>query len=99
MAASAIVLLDDLDFWIGNWYVLIAVVVHLGYCVAVSVGFIDVLPSSLSESAGVDFRHLSDNVPLAVCKFPICALEAFLFRPMAGNEDDECFQGRNLRNL
>jgi len=42
-----------------------------------------------------DFHHLSDNVPLAACKFPIRALEAFLFRPMAGNEDDECFQGRN----
>jgi len=51
--------------------------------------------SAQSESAGVDFRRLSDNVPLAACKFSIRALEAFLFRTMAGNEDDECFQGRN----
>ena len=29
-----ITLLDDLDFWIGSWYVLTTVFVHLGYCVA-----------------------------------------------------------------
>ncbi len=55
----------------------------------------DVLPSSLSESAGVDFHLLFDNVPLAACRFPIRAVDSFLFRPMAGNQDNKCFQGRN----
>ena len=51
--------------------------------------------SDRSDSAGVDFRRLSGNDPLAACKFPMRALEAFRFRPIAGDEDDECLQGDN----
>ena len=47
----------------------------------------------------MDFRRLSGNDLLAACKFPIRALEAFSFRPIAGVRDDECFQGDNQCNL
>ena len=50
-------------------------------------------------SAGVDFRRLSGNELLAACKFPIRALEAFRFRPIARVRGDECLQGDNQCNL
>ena len=54
------------------------------------------LPSNKFESDWVvDLRRLPENVSLATCKFSIRALDAFRFRGIAGNGDDECFQGHN----
>ena len=50
--------------------------------------------TDIFESAGVDLC-LPENVSLAVCKFSIHALEAFRFRGIAVNEDDEYFQDHN----
>jgi len=94
----------------SNCYqILITVVVHPEYCVLYLVGVYikefkctisssDVLPSSPSDkfdSAGVDLCRLPENLSLATCKFSMRAFEAFCFRGMAENEDDECFQGHN----
>jgi len=94
----------------SNCYqILITVVVHPEYCVLYLVGVYikefkckisssDILLSSLSDkfdSAGVDLCRLPENLSLVTCKFSMRAFEAFRFRGMAENEDDECFQGHN----
>ena len=48
-----------------------------------TISLLDVPPSNKFDSAEVDLHHLSGNDLLAACKFPMCALDAFRFCPIA----------------